>query len=216
MKRPKKRRHYSYDPPLLQYVVIRFIRAGVQEQVKKEKETVGTSQPLPEIVSAGDDREYDEYIAQQEKLKQQEESETADDTVYDSDGFPITDAEAKAGEKKRIEPLPPVDHNTISYPKFRKNFYKEHRDVAAMNDDELGRLQDELEVHVLGADAPRPLFKFEHAGFPTQLTSEIAKTGFEKPTSIQAQALPIALSGRDLIGLAKTGSGKTLAFVWPM
>jgi ATP-dependent helicase YprA (DUF1998 family) len=33
---------------------------------------------------------------------------------------------------------------------------------------------------------------------------------------VQAQALPVALSGRDLIGIAKTGSGKTLAFVWPI
>ncbi|KAG5190312.1 putative DEAD/DEAH box RNA helicase [Tribonema minus] len=40
--------------------------------------------------------------------------------------------------------------------------------------------------------------------------------GLEAPTPIQAQALPVALSGRDLIGVAKTGSGKTFAFVWPV
>jgi ATP-dependent RNA helicase DDX46/PRP5 len=39
---------------------------------------------------------------------------------------------------------------------------------------------------------------------------------YEKPTPIQAQALPIILSGRNMIGIAKTGSGKTLAFVLPM
>ncbi|PRD22985.1 UNVERIFIED_CONTAM: Ddx17 [Trichonephila clavipes] len=38
---------------------------------------------------------------------------------------------------------------------------------------------------------------------------------FEKPTPIQAQVLPIALSGRDLVGIAQTGSGKTLAYVLP-
>lgn len=36
------------------------------------------------------------------------------------------------------------------------------------------------------------------------------------PTPIQAQVLPCALSGRDIVGIAKTGSGKTLAFLWPM
>jgi ATP-dependent RNA helicase DDX46/PRP5 len=39
---------------------------------------------------------------------------------------------------------------------------------------------------------------------------------FEKPTPIQAQAIPAAMSGRDLIGIAKTGSGKTLAYLLPM
>ena len=40
--------------------------------------------------------------------------------------------------------------------------------------------------------------------------------GFQKPTAIQAQALPAAFSGRDIVGIAKTGSGKTYAFLWPM
>ncbi len=39
---------------------------------------------------------------------------------------------------------------------------------------------------------------------------------YERPTAIQCQALPAALSGRDVLGLAKTGSGKTAAFVLPM
>ncbi len=54
------------------------------------------------------------------------------------------------------------------------------------------------------------------AGFDGKLISAIARAGFEAPTAIQAQALPCALSGRDIIGIARTGSGKTMAFVWPM
>ncbi|KAJ6306140.1 hypothetical protein OIU78_021464 [Salix suchowensis] len=45
---------------------------------------------------------------------------------------------------------------------------------------------------------------------------EEMKHNYEKPMTIQAQALPIIMSGRDCIGVAKTGSGKTLAFVLPM
>ena len=45
---------------------------------------------------------------------------------------------------------------------------------------------------------------------------QFSKQGFEKPTSIQSQALPCALKGRDVIGIAKTGSGKTLAYLVPM
>jgi len=44
---------------------------------------------------------------------------------------------------------------------------------------------------------------------------EIEKQGYSKPTAIQAQAWPIAMSGRDLVGVAATGSGKTLAYTLP-
>jgi len=45
---------------------------------------------------------------------------------------------------------------------------------------------------------------------------DIAFHEYTRPTSIQAQAMPIALSGRDLLGCAETGSGKTAAFTIPM
>lgn len=51
------------------------------------------------------------------------------------------------------------------------------------------------------------MFTFEEAGFPDYVMSEIRKMGFKYPTAIQAQGWPIALSGRDMVGIASTGSG---------
>ncbi|WJX88826.1 RNA helicase [Trifolium repens] len=50
------------------------------------------------------------------------------------------------------------------------------------------------------------------------ITKDIAYHEYTRPTSIQgqAQAMPIALTGRDLLGCAETGSGKTAAFTIPM
>lgn len=42
------------------------------------------------------------------------------------------------------------------------------------------------------------------------------RQNYEKPTPIQAQAIPAIMAGKDVIGIAKTGSGKTIAFLLPM
>lgn len=57
---------------------------------------------------------------------------------------------------------------------------------------------------------------FHALGIPPSLLSKVDRLGFSIPTPIQAQAIPVALKGRDLIGIAQTGTGKTLAFGIPM
>jgi len=56
---------------------------------------------------------------------------------------------------------------------------------------------------------------FEQFNFDSALSRAITKQGFETPTPIQAQAIPPALEGRDVLGVAQTGTGKTAAFVLP-
>lgn len=48
------------------------------------------------------------------------------------------------------------------------------------------------------------------------LLSAISTLGYDEPTSIQTEAIPPILKGRDLIGMAKTGSGKTASFAFPI
>lgn len=56
---------------------------------------------------------------------------------------------------------------------------------------------------------------FADLGLPEALLATVQKTGYDIPTPIQAQAIPLALEGRDLLLSAQTGSGKTAAFVLP-
>jgi ATP-dependent RNA helicase RhlE len=57
---------------------------------------------------------------------------------------------------------------------------------------------------------------FKSIGLNPEIVTTIKNFGFINPTPIQAAVIPIALSGRDVIGLAQTGSGKTAAFVLPI
>jgi ATP-dependent RNA helicase DDX47/RRP3 len=57
---------------------------------------------------------------------------------------------------------------------------------------------------------------FQDLGIIESLCEACESLGYKAPTPIQAQSIPLALQGRDLIGLAETGSGKTAAFVLPI
>ena len=57
---------------------------------------------------------------------------------------------------------------------------------------------------------------FEDLGLSGPVLRAIARTGYTEPTPIQAQAIPEALQGRDIIGASQTGTGKTAAFGLPI
>ncbi|XP_008808687.1 DEAD-box ATP-dependent RNA helicase 24-like [Phoenix dactylifera] len=129
---------------------------------------------------------------------------------YDSDDNPIV------MDKKNIEPIPALDHSTIEYEPFNKDFYEEKPSISGMSEQDVAEYRKSLAIRTSGFDVPKPIKAFEDCVFSTALMNAIAKQGYEKPTPIQCQALPIVLSGRDIIGIAKTGSGKTAAFVLPI
>ena len=58
--------------------------------------------------------------------------------------------------------------------------------------------------------------RFDELGLAPELLKAVSDKGYETPTPIQAQAIPIVLSGKDLMGGAQTGTGKTAAFTLPL
>src|SRR5512134_639550 len=57
---------------------------------------------------------------------------------------------------------------------------------------------------------------FIDLGLTKELAQVLTGLGYEEPTPIQSQAIPVLLEGRDLLGQAATGTGKTAAFALPM
>ena len=120
----------------------------------------------------------------------------------------------KTGKKKE---LPTVDHEAVEYVPFRKSFYVEVPELARMTPKEVQAYRAELEhIKIKGKHAPKPVKTFAQCGMRSAVLDVMKKSKYEKPTPIQAQAIPAIMSGRDVIGIAKTGSGKTLAFLLPM
>ncbi|MGI8852603.1 MAG: DEAD/DEAH box helicase [Methyloceanibacter sp.] len=57
---------------------------------------------------------------------------------------------------------------------------------------------------------------FDNLGLSPKVLSAVTAAGFETPTPIQLSAIPLAVAGKDVLGIAQTGTGKTASFVLPM
>lgn len=98
---------------------------------------------------------------------------------------------------------------------IEKDFYKPHVDVEGRSEEAVEMFRSTKEITVSGNNVPRPNQVFDEGNFPDHVMTIVKEQGFIEPTGIQAQGWPIALSGRDMVGIASTGSGKTLAYMLP-
>jgi len=78
------------------------------------------------------------------------------------------------------------------------------------------RLGVTVETEAGEPDAPSAIESFEDMELKREIMADIKFREYDKPSPIQAQAIPVILSGRDVLGCAETGSGKTAAFSIPM
>ncbi|KAG0248453.1 ATP-dependent RNA helicase ddx42, partial [Mortierella polycephala] len=139
--------------------------------------------------------------------------DNATDAQYDPDDVPY---DFQANTKKEITPLSRMDHSKQEYIEIEKCFYEEHEDIARLSEEQVRQIRMDLDMRVSGVEVAKPCISFAHFGFEEALMETIRRVGYSEPSGIQRQAIPVALSGRDIIGIAKTGSGKTAAFLLPM
>uniref|UniRef100_A0A6B2EFK4 ATP-dependent RNA helicase DDX42 n=1 Tax=Phlebotomus kandelakii TaxID=1109342 RepID=A0A6B2EFK4_9DIPT len=190
--------------------------AGIEQQVERESRQVTTGEEVKskgirgDIDDEDDEESYYRYMEENPMAGVLDEGSDAE-MEYDEDGNPIPPP-----RKRDIDPLPPIDHSEIEYSPFEKNFYDAHEEIAALSVAQVDNLRKALGIKVTGLVPPHPVASFAHFNFDENLMKAIRKADYTQPTPIQAQAIPAALGGRDLIGIAKTGSGKTAAFIWPM
>lgn len=57
------------------------------------------------------------------------------------------------------------------------------------------------QIQIVGKNVPKPCMTFEEASMPEYILSEVIKQGFDKPTPIQSQGWPMALKGKNMVGI---------------
>lgn len=110
--------------------------------------------------------------------------------------------------------LNPLDFDTVKLSELNTIVYTEHENTKTRSKEEIQAFLTKEGITVKGEDVPKPIMSFDELNMPDVLNL-FHKEGYESPTAIQSLGWPIALSNRDLVGIARTGSGKTLSFVIP-
>lgn len=108
-----------------------------------------------------------------------------------------------------------IDFQKTELVAFEKDFYIEHPEVTKRADSEANAWRASKSIVIVGDGIPKPCMTFEEASMPEYILTEVVKQGFDKPTPIQSQGWPMALKGKNMVGISATGSGKTLAFLLP-
>lgn len=130
--------------------------------------------------------------------------------------------EKKTKKKKSVDASAEVTVTEEIIPRKRTRSMSEHEEVYIptqssedfRKDNQItisGRTENGSGEYV----CPPPMISFESTPFSIPIRRAFDAAGFLAPTLTQAQAWPIALSGRDVITVAKTGSGKTCGFLLP-
>jgi ATP-dependent RNA helicase DDX41 len=90
------------------------------------------------------------------------------------------------------------------------------RKILAEGEESWKKIRDKWHILVEGDDIPPPIRMFADMKFPQPILDDLASRNIKRPTPIQMQGLPVALAGRDMVGIAFTGSGKSLTFALPL
>lgn len=118
-------------------------------------------------------------------------------------------------------PIPAVkksytdDFNCVKKSKFDERHWSQ-KSLSEMTDRDWRIFKEDYTINTSGGGLPHPIRRWNESGLPSEILKIIEKLGYLEPTSIQRQAVPLALFGRDFIGVAETGSGKTASFILPM
>ncbi|KAI7869399.1 P-loop containing nucleoside triphosphate hydrolase protein [Spinellus fusiger] len=136
-----------------------------------------------------------------------------------------TDNEKRMEEERKIEDAQARHKALVSvqeaasgvlYTEPIKTSWTPPKYIRDMTEEQHMQARKKYYILIEGENLVPPIMHFRDMKFPEPVLEYLKQKKINKPTPIQVQGLPVALSGRDMIGIAFTGSGKTLAFSLPL
>lgn len=184
---------------------------------EKHKNAIARSRKRKALVyePSSDDVKYKSLIETETEAVAGRSRGNIEVIVSDGESDSETKPETKGVPKKiRVEgsKIDKIEKTRAETP-FIKKLY----DPAAVEveDSDLAAFMREFNVKIENCDI-LPVRDWFSLNMPIAILNSLHKLQFDEPTPIQAVAIPIILSGRDVLGIAPTGSGKTLAFGLPL
>lgn len=150
----------------------------------------------------------------QKRQEEQRRAEQADTS--------LTAHDRREREKLRIQQMAEVaafsraEAGGLGDDPVLKGAHWSEKPLAEMGERDWRIFREDFDIRVKGGKAPLPLRFWEEGKLPESVMEAIRDLGYDTPSPIQRQAIPIGMERRDIIGIAETGSGKTAAFGIPM
>ncbi|CAM9318730.1 unnamed protein product [Scytosiphon promiscuus] len=149
--------------------------------------------------------------------KRQEEQRRAEDADHSLSAQDRADRERlRAQQMAEMAAFSMAEADGMGDDPVLKGAHWSEKPLAEMAERDWRIFREDFDIRVKGGKAPLPLRFWEEGHLPPSVMEAIRDLGYEKPSPIQRQAIPIGMERRDIIGIAETGSGKTAAFGIPM
>ncbi|KAG0214320.1 hypothetical protein BGX28_002428 [Mortierella sp. GBA30] len=122
---------------------------------------------------------------------------------------------AAVAERKQLASAEEISKGIV-YKDPIKTTWTPPRHIREMSEEQITAIRQKYHIDVDGDNIPPAIKAFRDMKLPQPVLDYLKNKGIKVPTPIQMQGLPVAFSGRDMIGIAFTGSGKTLSFTLPL
>lgn len=122
---------------------------------------------------------------------------------------------AAVAERRQLASAEEISKGIV-YKDSMKTTWTPPRHIREMSEDQISAIRQKYHIDVDGENIPPAIKNFRDMKLPKPVMDYLKNKGIKMPTPIQMQGLPVAFSGRDMIGIAFTGSGKTLSFTLPL
>ncbi|KAI4884287.1 hypothetical protein NFI96_019992 [Prochilodus magdalenae] len=193
---------------------ISFFGTNTREEVTIHNEEEESDEEEPAVTEKRKHRNVDESLSKPRKKRKGDKKETnnaENEAEYGEEG---------EVEKEGIQWMSSQDKKAKG-PKTKTTDSKVSlKRIKQLHHEKMNQIRHSNRINVHGSDIPDPINMFEELQkeyeLDPRIIQNIKEAGFQMPTPIQMQAIPLMMHRREILACAPTGSGKTMAFCLPL